>query len=256
MISWVDFLLLFIFVWGLYRVGLRRARRYGAVYKGSDQDFAPHCALSIEESPLLRLRPAPEGAEAHSLVFDTESVQYLPTSNFRPLFEAVSSPLLVSLSWILLDAEGRAIRHEDHILRTGELISMEATDYHGLTNDYVAGHGEPPQEVLREFLSDLSEVHTIVAHHLQFHLAMLLHDLPIYGLPTEALRAKSRFCTMRQGLAYEAQQYAANVTASYRSLSRLYGELRWGREVEIVYSLKSRRDVILATHCYNQLRNL
>ena len=252
--TWVDLLLLLILACGITTFGRRRLRKHNPVYKGVERDFASHCALSIEESPLLQLGSAPDGATPRYLVVDTETVCYLHDTLDKEKFASIGTPLLASLSWLLLDEELRVVRSEDHLLLSGVPITSEATDYHQLTTEFVAGHGETPQAVLELFLRDLESVQMLVGHSLAFHLAVLAHDLQHYQLPSESLWSRRQFCTMRQGINYLISHYQADPLQTRISLESLYSKLLWGREeLEIIYQLKSRHDVVLATHCFIKL---
>ncbi len=252
--TWVDLLLLLILACGITTFGRRRLRKHNPVYKGVERDFAPHCALSIEESPLLQLGSAPDGATPRYLVVDTETVCYLHDTLDKTQLTSIDTPLLASLSWLLLDEELRVVRSEDHLLLSGVPITSEATDYHQLTTEFVAGHGEAPQAVLELFLRDLESVQMLVGHSLAFHLAVLAHDLQHYQLPSESLWSRRQFCTMRQGINYLISHYQADPLQTRISLESLYSKLLWGREeLEIIYQLKSRHDVVLATHCFIKL---
>ena len=252
--TWVDLLLLLILACGITTFGRRRLRKHNPVYKGVERDFASHCALSIEESPLLQLGSAPDGATPRYLVIDTETVCYLHDTLDKTQLTSIDTPLLASLSWLLLDDELRVVRSEDHLLLSGIPITSEATDYHQLTTEFVAGHGEAPQAVLELFLRDLESVQMLVGHSLAFHLAVLAHDLQHYQLPCESLGARRQFCTMRQGINYLISHYQADSLQTRISLESLYSKLLWGREeLETIYQLKSRHDVVLATHCFIKL---
>ena len=252
--TWVDLLLLLILACGITTFGRKRLRKHNPVYKGVERDFASHCALSIEESPLLQLGSAPDGATPRYLVIDTETVCYLHDTLDKTQLASIDTPLLASLSWLLLDDELRVVRSEDHLLLSGVPITSEATDYHQLTTEFVAGHGEAPQAVLELFLRDLESVQMLVGHSLAFHLAILAHDLQHYQLPSESLWSRRQFCTMRQGINYLISHYQADPLQTRISLESLYSKLLWGREeLEIIYQLKSRHDVVLATHCFIKL---
>ena len=252
--TWVDLLLLLILACGITTFGRRRLRKHNPVYKGVERDFAPHCALSIEESPLLQLGSAPDGATPRYLVVDTETVCYLHDTLDKTQLTSINTPLLASLSWLLLDDELRVVRSEDHLLLSGVPITGEATDYHQLTTEFVAGHGEAPQAVLELFLRDLESVQMLVGHSLAFHLAVLAHDLQHYQLLSDSLWSRRQFCTMRQGINYLISHYQADPLQARISLESLYSKLLWGREeLEIIYQLKSRHDVVLATHCFIKL---
>lgn len=252
--TWVDLLLLLILACGITTFGRRRLRKHNPVYKGVERDFASHCALSIEESPLLQLGSAPDGATPRYLVVDTETVCYLHDTLDKTQLSSIDTPLLASLSWLLLDEELRVVRSEDHLLLSGVPITSEATDYHQLTTEFVAGHGEAPQAVLELFLRDLESVQMLVGHSLAFHLAILAHDLQHYQLPSESLWSRRQFCTMRQGINFLISHYQADPLQTRISLESLYSKLLWGREeLEIIYQLKSRHDVVLATHCFIKL---
>lgn len=252
--TWVDLLLLLILACGITTFGRRRLRKHNPVYKGVERDFASHCALSIEESSLLQLGSAPDGATPRYLVVDTETVCYLHDTLDKTQLTSIDTPLLASLSWLLLDEELRVVRSEDHLLLSGVPITSEATDYHQLTTEFVAGHGEAPQAVLELFLRDLESVQMLVGHSLAFHLAILAHDLQHYQLPSESLWSRRQFCTMRQGINFLISHYQADPLQTRISLESLYSKLLWGREeLEIIYQLKSRHDVVLATHCFIKL---
>ena len=252
--TWVDLLLLLILACGITTFGRRRLRKHNPVYKGVERDFASHCALSIEESPLLQLGSAPDGATPRYLVVDTETVCYLHDTLDKTQLTSIDTPLLASLSWLLLDEELRVVRSEDHLLLSGVPITSEATDYHQLTTEFVAGHGEAPQAVLELFLRDLESVQMLVGHSLAFHLAILAHDLQHYQLPSESLWSRRQFCTMRQGINFLISHYQADPLQTRISLESLYSKLLWGHEeLEIIYQLKSRHDVVLATHCFIKL---
>ena len=252
--TWVDLLLLLILACGITTFGRKRLRKHNPVYKGVERDFASHCALSIEESPLLQLGSAPDGATPRYLVVDTETVCYLHDTLDKTQLTSINTPLLASLSWLLLDDELRVVRSEDHLLLSGVPITSEATDYHQLTTEFVAGHGEAPQAVLELFLRDLESVQMLVGHSLAFHLAVLAHDLQHYQLPSDSLWSRRQFCTMRQGINYLISHYQADPLQARISLESLYSKLLWGREeLEIIYQLKSRHDVVLATHCFIKL---
>ena len=252
--TWVDLLLLLILACGITTFGRRRLRKHNPIYKGVERDFASHCALSIEESPLLQLGSAPDGTTPRYLVVDTETVCYLHDTLDKTQLTSIDTPLLASLSWLLLDDELRVVRSEDHLLLSGVPITNEATDYHQLTTEFVAGHGEAPQAVLELFLRDLESVQMLVGHSLAFHLAILAHDLQHYQLPSESLWSRRQFCTMRQGINYLISHYQADPLQTRISLESLYSKLLWGREeLEIIYQLKSRHDVVLATHCFIKL---
>ena len=122
--TWVDLLLLLILACGITTFGRKRLRKHNPVYKGVERDFASHCALSIEESPLLQLGSAPDGATPRYLVVDTETVCYLHDTLDKEKFASIGTPLLASLSWLLLDEELRVVRSEDHLLLSG--VPMEA----------------------------------------------------------------------------------------------------------------------------------
>ena len=249
--TWVDLLLLLILACGITTFGRRRLRKHNPVYKGVERDFASHCALSIEESPLLQLGSAPDSATPRYLVVDTETVCYLHDTLDKTQLASIDTPLLASLSWLLLDEELRVVRSEDHLLLSGVPITSEATDYHQLTTEFVAGHGEAPQAVLELFLRDLESVQMLVGHSLAFHLAILAHDLQHYQLPSESLWSRRQFCTMRQGINFLISHYQADPLQTRISLESLYSKLLWGREeLEIIYQLKSRHDVVLLVRIF------
>lgn len=200
---------------------------------------------------------APLDAEPYYLIFDTETQDAIHEETTEGAEGQLPSPSpVISLAWQVLDASGRLIREEYHLLRQAGRITAEATALHGLRTEDLEREGKTPSLVLQRFLRDAGRSSCLVAHHLRFHQAMLLSELEGAGLPTEALTHLDGYCTMEAGRVLGFKRRSTG-EALYPRLGELFGHLYYQRpHLALRYREKGLRDVRLSAACLRALRQL
>ena len=113
---------------------------------------------------------------------------------------------IVQLGWVVGDAnvEAEVVAKSALIQPQGYEISRKATDYHKITQDIALQNGRALADVLKEFMTDISQAHArggrICAHHLEFDAGLVDEELRRCGLSTLreewAHMARGGYCTM------------------------------------------------------------
>ena len=105
------------------------------------------------------------------LYFDTETTG-LPPKDAKWETDYEQFPHICQLSWIY------AGREENHIIRPdGWEIPQEATDVHGITNEYAQEHGEPLDDVMGKFIADCHAAKLICGHNVHFDVSTVKSEL-------------------------------------------------------------------------------
>ena len=109
------------------------------------------------------------------LLFDTETTG-LPFSKQIHEKDVDKWPHIVQLSYILFEVETQTVlKNVNHYvsLPQGELIPSQAIAIHGITDHYLQLYGIPIENALHEFMQDLDVSDEIVAHNIEFDVAMI-----------------------------------------------------------------------------------
>ena len=110
---------------------------------------------------------------------------------------------IVSIAWIILDAELNETRREYHVIKpVGYTIPEEATRIHGISQEEAIETGLELDDVMRDLYDSICNCKFFVAHNVQFDRNILLSELSRQP-STHALMHKLRFmktwCTMYKG---------------------------------------------------------
>lgn len=208
----------------------------------------PSAEVDVDSSQLF-VSPAPLGAKAHYLVFDTETFDLIPDEESTEGYD--NRP--IALSWQLLDEQGNCLLEESHVLHRREPLSPEATALHGLTSEDLYLSLDGPRQVYERFLSDLHRAQCLVAHHLAFHCSVLSEDFVREGLDPSPLTSTQALCMMEHG---RSLGFKRNVSGEslYPRITELFGYLYFSRpSLRVSYTSKSLRDVRL---CAASLRRI
>jgi DNA polymerase III subunit alpha len=145
------------------------------------------------------------------LIFDTETTG-LPIFNKTGYYRFPSYRFLnkyntsriVSISWIIANEKREQIKHKYHIIRPLDFTidnNSKAVEIHGITAEIANEKGISWHVMYDEFIQDLVQCDTIVAHNIQFDVSVLLSEMHRYnkdfGIST--LLNKKRICTMKMG---------------------------------------------------------
>jgi len=154
------------------------------------------------------------------LIFDTETTG-LPKSRTPALNEPNNWPHIVSISWVIMDAETNKIEKKQNYIVKPIMwtIPEESIQIHGITNESAMHHGYELMYVIGQFLGE--EYDALVAHNLEFDLNVIYNairwDLNLPCNPFD----KKMYCTM------ELSRYICNIPGKFRTpkspkLSELY----------------------------------
>ena len=247
-----DFLLILLFGAALfYWLGGRFFLQHPPVYKGRELDFGPDSALTVEDSPWLRLTQADHPGDAPAfVVFDTETVAMAPRTDL-PADEDM--PPAVSLSWSLLNDKGHLLHTHTYTLLSDYPISPQAVAYHGVTERIRSISGTPAREVYARFIADTLAVPAWAAHSAPFHRSVVCADLARYGFDPTPYRTKPLYCTMLSGSRYLLSRGEWG-GGGHISLVSLFGLLYLGRvHGNLSARSKSLLDVTLCALCFTFL---
>jgi DNA polymerase-3 subunit epsilon len=145
----------------------------------------------------------------HKFIFDTETtglpkrIRGQPNITFENL-EAYDTARLVSISWIILDADNKVVSKEYKLIcPDGFIISEESINIHGITNEIAHRDGIS----INDLLSQLYTIFTsydynftqLVAHNINFDINVLRSEMyrHDYKLSINILSdIPTRMCTM------------------------------------------------------------
>ena len=136
------------------------------------------------------------------LVFDTETTG-LPANFQAPITDSANWPRLVELAWGLYDEHGDLHSAGQMLVRPeGFAIPAEATHIHGITHERATNEGVSLAQALVEIVAATEECQCLVAHNLEYDLAIVGAELHRLGQSNfgEGLQLA---CTMRMGTGLE-----------------------------------------------------
>ncbi|NML67969.1 3'-5' exonuclease [Hymenobacter sp. RP-2-7] len=134
------------------------------------------------------------------LVFDTETTG-LPASFSAPLTDSANWPRLVELAWGIYEEDGQERSTGQLLVRPeGFTIPAEAVRVHGITTEMASAQGVSLSEVLKRMAAAATDCQYVVAHNLEYDLAIIGAELHRLGR-AEFGTGKQLVCTMRMGTA-------------------------------------------------------
>lgn len=191
------------------------------------------------------------------LIFDTETTG-LPVFNQTGFYRfpnykhlnKYNSARLVSISWILANDKMELIKQSYHVIRPLDFTidnSSKAVEIHGITSEIAEAQGVPWHTMYDEFIEDLSQCHTIVAHNIQFDVSIMLSEMYRYnkenGIAT--FIEKSRMCTMKMGKTAMNQTKSPKLSALYEYLYNEPLENAHNASFDTLYCYKSFAKMML-----------
>lgn len=153
--------------------------------------------------------------------FDCETTG-LPPKDAKWETDYEQFPRICQLSWIY------AGREENHIIRPdGWVIPQEATDVHGITNEYAQEHGEPLDDVMGKFIADCHAAKLICGHNVHFDVSTVKSELMRKAsydqFADDALYKGKRIDTMRPSMKFVDARFS-NGRLKFPRLEELYAK--------------------------------
>jgi DNA polymerase-3 subunit alpha len=164
------------------------------------------------------------------LIFDTETTG-LPIFNKTGLYRFPSyrhlnkynTSRIVSISWIVANEKCEKLKQAYHIIRPLDFTidnNSKAVEIHGITAEMANEQGISWHTMYDEFINDLVQCDTIVAHNIQFDISIMLSEMHRYnkdfGIST--LLNKQRLCTMKMGKIAMKQTRVPKLSVLYEFL--------------------------------------
>jgi len=181
-----------------------------------------------------------------TLVFDTETTG-IPRRRhgvYDPQTAAdFDGARLVSISWKLADSAPKTFVVRPEGFEIPEFISR----IHGITHKFATENGHSLADVLRDFLADVQAATVLVAHNIDFDLAIVRSELyrVLPGTAHLNLSTCANFCTMLRG-----QEILR--LPKWPKLHELY-RLLTGTDPEFDRLHRAEYDIICCAVCYDAL---
>jgi len=156
------------------------------------------------------------------LVFDTETTGIPKRVNGKypdPTIGAnYDNARIIEIAWGVYNQSGKCLKRRKTLVKYDGAINN--SHIHGITQTMVKT-GRDFAEIAQVFMTDLNDVHTIVAHNIWFDIYVLLSELHRINRKDICghIRSKQKADTMRLGCAY------LNHHRSYIKLMDLYNKL-------------------------------
>ena len=136
---------------------------------------------------------------------------------------------IVQIGWSVHAAGGEPIVKEFIVCPAGFHISNEASAIHGVTEEEAITSGASLQEVLIEFMQDVSDARALggrlVAHHLEFDAGIVMEELARAGLThlQQSWRefAQGGVCTMDPDIAHWTRDMLSMEQVPWKSALKL-----------------------------------
>lgn len=108
------------------------------------------------------------------------------------------SDRIVQIAWMITDRSGQLMEEENYIIKPmGFRIPTAASKIHGITNSKADFVGVPIEPVLKKFRARTAKARVVVAHNLDFDLAILRCELSHLRIPSDVFDDKLLVCTMK-----------------------------------------------------------
>lgn len=153
-------------------------------------------------------------------IFNTTGFHRFPSFRFLNRYD---SARVVSISWIVADDDGKLIKQVYHVIRPLDFVidnDSKATEIHGITQEIAEENGVPWHTMYEEFMADLADCNTIVAHNIQFDLSVMLSEMFRYNKQEgiDTFIEKNRLCTMKLGKLAMSQSRGPKLCDLYKHL--------------------------------------
>lgn len=188
------------------------------------------------------------------LVFDIETTGLPKIKGAKP--EDFSNwPRVVQISWLLLDADFRAVNSETHYLKQDQSIPPEATKIHKIDDTVIAEKGEEPKIVFERFLTDLKRTSFIVAHNIDFDAPIVESEFLRLGIK-KPFKFLKKLCTMKAGTSFCSIPKPYGYGYKYPTLSELFHQCYFSQfnRIEIEKLHDAQADTMITAKCFQELK--
>ena len=152
---------------------------------------------------------------------------------------------IIQLSWMVFDEDGNEKKNQDYFVK-----GVEPSHYNiekcGITKELLESHGVEIEKIIEEFKNDLANVHTLVAHNIDFDITFIK---ALLQTEQNLLSNCKKICTMKNTTMFVGIQN--HFGYKYPSLQELYKKI-FGEEFENAHNALS--DVKATAKCFFYLK--
>jgi len=171
------------------------------------------------------------------LVYDTETTGLPPKGErFVNNVNLQNWPYIVQFSYVIYDTDtNKMLKTHDSIIKLppGVIITEESYSFHHISNKMSQTRGKHINTVIREFLTDCTEVDILVGHNIRFDYNMvkaeMMRNSSDYNTEdTKMLASRRTYCTTRETFGYcniSAINWNGEKYIKYPTLTELYEKL-------------------------------
>ena len=191
--------------------------------------------------------------DAEYVVLDVETTG-LPLNIDSKPEDLGNWPFVVQFSYALFDIAGEMIKIRTKIVKPRIPIPDKAAAIHHITTEIANEKGIDPVSVFDEFIRDVVNVKTIVAHNIDFDIPILEAEFIRNGFGKQFV-GKDKICTMKSSTSYCCiPKYRGN-GYKYPKLTELFGVLFVNNyRVTIPEAHDSEIDTLMTSKCFFELK--
>ena len=176
------------------------------------------------------------GDQPFAVVFDVETTGLIRGEG-RPTKKKLTEndrdyPRIVSLSWIVLSRNYRAVRNGSHIIWQEKKIPKKVIEIHGITDAIAKENGRPLDLVLEQFTQDIAECDYFVGFNVMFDKYVVEADCIRCGLKSPFFEEEEIRCDGHGAILYgtemvQAQRPCQGVQDLYAAFALQFPQLRF-----------------------------
>jgi len=162
------------------------------------------------------------------MFFDTETTGLPTKRNCSALMQEGVWPNIVSISWSVFDDRINTHKKSYIIKPMGWRIPEDSVKIHGITNEQ-AQQGVELEKVMDEFIKDIENANTIIAHNMEFDKNVVFNAIKwiLKKDPNNFWNPTKEYCTMRMSknelkIATKRKWDAMNDPYKFPGLDELY----------------------------------
>lgn len=175
------------------------------------------------------------------LVYDVE------TSGL-PRYQSYDTARVVSIAWQLLDNNFEIMKQAYYVVKPeGFVIPWHVSKIHGIETSFATKTGCTFDNVIHDFMNDVSTAQLTIAHNISFDFNVILNELMHRNMEryVEIWKSKKQYCTMRGARVKLMLKKNPKLTELYQML---YNN-------STIYAHNARYDTIYCSLCFVHLIN-
>ena len=132
-------------------------------------------------------------------------------------FVAYDTSRIVSICWIIIDKNSSICQQEYYVIKPDNFdIPIEATNIHGISQEYAIENGIDIKVALQRFLDALKRINNIIAYNIEFDYHVVKSELMRNAYDCSELENKVQKCAMLMAQQYMNSRFYPKLGDAYR----------------------------------------